>query len=134
MKEHAFSLVEILIVVAVIAILATLAMSVLSGTSRQANEMVARQQQAELQTALGNWIASASSEQGGLAEARRRYNNEANKLLLLADYLQTATAQSLSSSGSSITSAALTASGARLYFSTPWSATNSPSVVWSNTQ
>lgn len=133
LSARGFSLIEILVVVAVIAIFATIALSILSGTSQQANEVVARQQQAELQTALGNWIAAASSAPGGLAEARSRYSGASDKLSLLSDYLQPATLQRLSNSASGISSSALIASGARLYFTAPWTATNSPSVVWSNT-
>jgi len=131
----AFSLVEVIIVVAVIGILATFIISSLSGSSEYANMVVARQEQAELQTALGNWIVATSSQPGGLAEARHQYTNEANKLLLLSNYLQDATYQRLrlTSTGAVVRSPALTASKARLEFSSSWSATDAPSVNWINT-
>ncbi len=63
-KNDAFSLIEILIAVAVIAIISAFLISSISGTTQQANQTVARQQQAELQTALGNWISAASAGPG----------------------------------------------------------------------
>jgi prepilin-type N-terminal cleavage/methylation domain-containing protein len=131
----AFSLVEVIIVVAVIGILAAFIISSLSGTSEYAHQVVARQEQAELQTALGNWIAAASSDPGGLANARWKYTNTADKLLLLSNYLQDATYQRLrlTSTGPIVRSPALTASKARLEFSSSWSTADVPSVNWINT-
>lgn len=131
----AFSLVEVLIVVAVIGILIAFVISSISGSSEYAHQVMARQEQAELQTALGNWIAATSSSPGGLAEARRKYTDEANKLLLLSNYLQDATFQRLrlTSTGEVVRSPALTASKARLEFSSSWSTTDVPSVNWVNT-
>lgn len=126
----AFSLVEALLVVAVIAILSALIIPTLTPILRSSNESVARQQQAELQTALSNWISSASST-GGLAAARSIYNATEDKLTLLQNYLQTATFANLQASGNSVTSAALTASGASLQFSS-WTVGESPSIVWVN--
>jgi prepilin-type N-terminal cleavage/methylation domain-containing protein len=130
--QRAFSLVEILVVIAVIAILSSLVIVALFGTAKQTSEIVARQQQAELQTALGNWITTTSSEPGGLAEARRKYTNTANKLSLLTNYLQEATYLRLTNTGNAVRSSALTASKARLEFSPSWSTTDAPVVNWVN--
>jgi len=133
-QANAFSLIEIIVVVAVIGILSSLIISMISGTSQHASEVIARQQQAELQTALGNWISSAASEPGGLATARSRYAAAANKLSLLSNYLQESTYLRLSNTGTEVRSDALIASKARLHFSQSWSPTTTPTVTWSNVQ
>lgn len=131
-KVTAFSLIEILIAVAVIAILSTFLIGLISGTSQQANQIVARQQQAELQSALGNWITAASAEPGGLAGARSRYNSQAEKLLLLSNYLQPDTYSRLTGSGNRVSSPALDGSRASLYFSATWELGSAPAVILSN--
>lgn len=128
-----FSLVEIMVVVAVIGILSALIIATISGSAEYANEVIARQEQAELQTALGNWIATTSSAPGGLAAARAQYANAANKLSLLSNYLQEATFLRLTNSGTQVRSPALTASRARLEFSSNWTTTTVPSVNWVTT-
>ena len=127
----AFSLIELLIVIGVIAILSTLLLPYISSLTGSAQEGVARQQQVQLQTALGNWISDASSGPGGLAAARTAYSGTGSKLGLLQDYLHPTTYANLQGSGGTVTSSALTASGASLQFSS-WSIDASPSVNWSN--
>jgi prepilin-type N-terminal cleavage/methylation domain-containing protein len=132
--QQAFSLIEILVVVAVIAVLTSLIIVSLFGTARQTSEIVARQQQAELQTALANWLTSASSEPGGLAKARSAYNSAPHKLLILSNYLQIDTYLRLTNSASEVRSSALTTCRATLQFSPLWTTENSPSIFWSNSQ
>lgn len=132
-KNSAFSLIEILIAVAVIAVLAAFLIGSISGTTQQANQIVARQQQAELQTALGNWLSAASAEPGGLARARGRYNAQDEKLSLLSNYLQADTFARLTAAGSQVTSSALNGSRAALHFSPTWEVGRTPIVTWSNT-
>lgn len=129
--QRGFSLVEVLLVIALIAILSFLIIPSISSIRAGAHESTARQQQAALQTALGNWITTASSQPGGLAGARTTYNSAANKLILLQNYLQPATYANLQGSGDTVSSAALTASGASLQFST-WTVGESPSIIWVN--
>jgi type II secretory pathway pseudopilin PulG len=124
-------LIELLIVIAILAVIAGLLLPQISRVGNTASELVARQQQAELQTALGNWISAASSTSGGLAAARAAYTSTDNKLSLLQNYLQVATYASLQSSGNSVSSAALTASRASLQFSS-WTVGGTPSVIWVN--
>jgi len=131
-KFEGFSLVEIIIVVAVIGVLAALVIASISGSADYAHEVIARQEQAALQTALGNWIAAASSSPGGLAAARARYANTANKLSLLSNYLQEASFLRLTNTGTQVRSPALSASQARLEFSSNWSTTTVPTVNWIN--
>jgi len=128
-RETGFSFVEVLLVIAVIGIIAALALPYVRGVNEQASALVARQQQAELQTALGNWISAKSSQPGGLAAARAAY--DADKRVLLKDYLQESTLNNLIWNGATVTSGALRAAKATLRFSS-WSTTNQPTVEWVN--
>lgn len=123
------SLVELLVVIAVLAILAALLIPFVSPMQKNAQEAVARQQQAQLQTALDNWIVARSSGQGGLAAARAAYTG--TKLALLQDYLQAATYSSLSGDDDTVTSAALDGANAYLRFSS-WGVGQQPTVQWVN--
>jgi type II secretory pathway pseudopilin PulG len=126
----ALSLVEILISIAVVGIIATLLIPYVSSTKRSANEAVGRQQQAELQAALGSWIVAQSSGPGGLASTRALYNGASGpKLQLLRNYLQQDTYSSLQGEGNNVTSAALDSVNARLQFS-DWLAEGQPAVQW----
>ena len=128
----AFSLIEMLVVVAIIAVLAALIFPSISPMRGVASERTARQQQAELQTALGNWISAVSGDAGGLAAARSAYNAANNKLSLLSNYLQPGTYTNLVGTGTAVRSAALTTSGARLEFSAPWNVGGYPTIQWIN--
>lgn len=127
------SFLELLLVVTLLGILAGLLMPYISPMRGAASNQVARQQQAELQTALGSWIAAASAGPGGLAAARNSYNSASSKLALLQDYLQPATYAALSANGSRVSSQALSASGASLQFSA-WGIESPPVVNWSGGQ
>lgn len=125
----AFSLIEILIVIVVIIILSSLLIPQITRVKESAQISVARQQQAELQTALGSWVAAKSAEPGGLAAARAAYTG--SKLTLLRNYLQESTYNSLSGSGDTVTSAALDSVNASLEFS-DWPLGGQPTVEWKN--
>lgn len=131
MRAEAFSLVELLVVIAVIAVMATLALPLITGQRQSGQLLVARQQQAALQTALGSWVASQSSLGGGLAAARSAYASNTDKLGMLQNYLQPGTYAALQGNGSKVTSQALTASGASLEFS-GWAVGGSPDILWIN--
>lgn len=131
--DSGMSFLELLLVVAVLGILSALLMPYVSPMRGAASTQVARQQQAELQTALGSWIAAKSAGTGGLAAARSTYNNAGTKLSLLQSYLQPGTYSALSGSGSSVTSAALSSCGASLQFSS-WGVESPPTVNWSGGQ
>jgi type II secretory pathway pseudopilin PulG len=118
-----------LLVVAILGILAALLLPYVSPMRRSASVQIARQQQAELQTALGSWIAAQSAGPGGLAAARSTYNNAGSKLALLQNYLQPATYAAFSASGNAVNSVALRSAGASLQF-TAWGSSGSPSVSW----
>ncbi len=120
------SLIELLVVVAIVAILSALLVPNIGPMRGATSTQIARQQQAELQTALGAWIAAESAKPGGLAAARAAYGS--GSLDLLANYLQPATYANLSGSGSAVTSEALNEAGASLQFSA-WGS-GGPSVNW----
>ena len=126
-RREAFSLVEILVAILVIGIMAAFVVPQIRNARKASEVAIARQQQAELQVALGNWIASASSGPGGLAAARTAYAG--NKLELISDYLQASTLDSLTGAGNSVTSDALEGAGASLQFSA-WTGSSGPVVEW----
>lgn len=126
-KAAAFSLVEILVAILVIGITAAFLVPQIRNVKQSSEVAIARQQQAELQVALGNWIAAASSGPGGLAAAKTAYSG--NKLALVSAYLHPSTSESLSGTGDTVTSDALTGAGAYLQFSA-WSSNNPPVVEW----
>ena len=128
-RHAAFSLVEVLITVAVVGIMAALLIPYISPMRRGTQEAVARQQQAQLQTALDNWVVATSGGPGGLAAARAAYTG--TKLALLQNYLQVATYANLSGDGDTVTSAALDGANAYLQFSS-WSTGQQPTVQWIN--
>lgn len=128
-RQTGLSLLELLVVVAIIGILAALLTPYVSPMQGAASAQIARQQQAELQTALGSWLAAQSAGSGGLAAARTTYNGAGSKLALLQDYLQPSTYSSLSANGNSVSSAALSKAGATLQFSS-WGIESPPSVNW----
>jgi len=118
-----------LVVIAVIASISAVLLPYVSPMRRASSEQIARQQQAELQTALGSWIAATSSGPGGLAAARQAYSQSSSKLGLLQNYLQPATYAAFGGSGNNVTSAVLSAAGTSLQFSS-WGVGGYPSVNW----
>lgn len=124
---QAFSLVEILLVVAVIGVLSGLAMTYMGGTSEHSRTLVARQQQVQLQTALDAWITARSSGTAGLAGARSAYSTDAAAMLTaLGPYLREPGI--FSASGGGVSSSALAAIGKSLQFSS-WTEGSYPKVT-----
>ena len=113
---NAFTLVEILVVILAIGILSGLAISYVGGASEQASTVVARQQQAQLQSALDSWITAQSSGTAGLASAKSLYSTDAEAMLSeLAPYLRDPDIFSASAAG--VSSGALAKIGRVLQFS-----------------
>ncbi|MCH2059983.1 MAG: type II secretion system GspH family protein [Verrucomicrobiales bacterium] len=56
-SDHAFSLVELLLVLAIISIMAALVINSFSNAAQDSRNVMARQQQATLQSAINNWIS-----------------------------------------------------------------------------
>lgn len=86
----AFTFLELIIVIAVIGIMSALAISAFSNGASDAREVVARQQQATLQSAINAWASAQLSGRLTVAELRSTYNavkgSEA-RLALVRDYL-----------------------------------------------
>lgn len=125
---RAFSLVEILLVVAVIGIISGLAMTYMGGTSEHTRSLVARQQQVQLQTALDAWITATASGPAGLAAAKAAYSTDAGAMLTnnLAPYLREPGIFRIEGGG--VSSGALAGIGKTLQFSS-WSEGSYPKVL-----
>jgi prepilin-type N-terminal cleavage/methylation domain-containing protein len=92
--NSAFTLVELLLVISVIAIMGALAISHFSNASQDTRRVVARQQQAALQSAVNAWVAGQVSGNNSVEEARTAYNTPTTskgKLDLISAYLDDAT-------------------------------------------
>jgi prepilin-type N-terminal cleavage/methylation domain-containing protein len=72
--RQAFTLVEILLVVALISILGSMAVSNFSNASQDTRRVVARQQQGGLQNAVNSWVAKQISGNQTVSQARTFYN------------------------------------------------------------
>jgi len=82
-SAKAFSLVELLIVLAVIGILASIVISNMSNAALDSRRIMARQQQVVLQSAINNWVAQSCTT-SSLSAVRTAYNNGSNALARLA--------------------------------------------------
>jgi len=94
LSSSAFSLIELLIVVAIIGILAAIVIASFSNATQDSRNVVVLQQQAVVQGALNSWIAHASSGQSSLSSARTLYNaanGGSAKLALISPYLDSTT-------------------------------------------
>ena len=142
--KNGFTLIEALMTVAIIGIMAALVISAYSSASADTNRIVARQQQAALQTAVIAWVNSdgnrvdVSAASGAVnirtvAEIQTDYNSRTTSLArlnLVATYLDSTTSSMfLTSSLTSdkITSDALNTSAQHLTLPT-WSGTDYPQV------
>lgn len=93
-RHCGFTLVEMLIVISVIAIMAAMVISAFSNAAQDTRRVVARQQQAAVQSAVNAWVASQSSGTGSLAATRTAYNDATTSLArlnLVANYLDDTT-------------------------------------------
>jgi len=90
----AFSLVELLLVIAIIAIMASIVIAAFSNASADSREVLVRQQQAVVQEAINSWIAYRSGASRSLSSARTEYNAAGTgiaRLALVQAYLDSAT-------------------------------------------
>jgi len=92
--KKAFSLVELLIVIAIIAIMASIVISAFSNASADSRHVLVSQQQAVVQEAINSWLAHDSASPNSLSVAQQHYNARttgAARLALVAAYLDDAT-------------------------------------------
>ncbi len=93
-RASAFTLVELLLVISVIAVMGALAISHFSNASQDTRRVVARQQQAALQSAVNAWVAGQISGNNSVEVARGAYNTPTTskaKLDLIRNYLDDVT-------------------------------------------
>lgn len=105
-KAFAFSLVEAMMTIAIMGILSGLVVGVVTNASKDANRMLARQQQAAVQSAVDAWVSSqmrdtTTGQVKGLEAIRADYNSRSTSLArfnLAASYLDDATSYHFTSS------------------------------------
>ena len=132
--RKAFTMVEMLIVIAVIGIMSALVISAFSNAAQDTRRVIARQQQASVQNAVNAWVNSVS-QQSGLAEARRLYNlagSSKGRLQLVGTYLDDATLAhflnpSNTTNNAEVRSAALKKTSQYLFLG-DWNANSYPKV------
>ncbi len=130
--RRAFTLVELLIVIAVIGIMSALVVSSFSDAAQDTRRVIARQQQAEVQNAVNAWVNSAS-QQYGLAQTRNLYNaggTSVGRLQIVKRYLEDSTLAHFlanTSNNNQVKSAALSKIGQYLLLDT-WSSASYPKV------
>lgn len=106
-RDSGFSLVEVLVVIAIISILATLVINSFSNAAQDSREIMARQQQAVVQSAVSNWVGSeigtfydpdltdtVAGKFQSVEDVRSRYNAATTglaKLALIQAYVDDAT-------------------------------------------
>jgi prepilin-type N-terminal cleavage/methylation domain-containing protein len=130
--RRAFTMVEMLIVIAVIGIMSAVVISAFSNAAQDTRRVVARQQQAAVQNAVNAWVNSTSQAQG-LAQTRNLYNlagSSKGRLQLVQGYLDDATLShflSNTTNNNEVKSAALTKTSQYLLLDA-WSAASYPKV------
>jgi type II secretory pathway pseudopilin PulG len=85
-REKAFSFVEAIFTIAIIGIMSSLVVAAISNASRDANRVMARQQQASVQSALTAWVMSqtrvgTTAQFQSLETIRLSYNSIGSTLL-----------------------------------------------------
>ncbi|MBL9156171.1 MAG: type II secretion system protein [Verrucomicrobiales bacterium] len=129
---RAFTMVEMLIVIAVIGIMSALVISAFSNAAQDTRRVVARQQQAAVQNAVNAWVNSISQTQG-LAQARNLYNlagTSKGRLQLVQAYIDAASLShflSNTTNNNEVKSAALAKTNQYLLLDT-WNAASYPKV------
>lgn len=88
-----FTIIELLIVISVIGIMSALVISSFSGAAQDTRRVIARQQQAAIQSAVNAWVTSTSTT-AGLSGALTTYNAAGSSLArfnLVSMYLDDST-------------------------------------------
>jgi type II secretory pathway pseudopilin PulG len=90
-NRRAFSLVEAIFTIAIISVMSSIIIAAISNASRDANRIVARQQQAALNSALNAWVMGSMRVTSGVNEGQLRslediraeYNGQSTSLAKL---------------------------------------------------
>jgi len=145
-RPHAFTLPEAILTIAIIGILSTLIISSISNINADAARMVARQQQASVQSAVNAWVNSQTRTNNPDPSAprfrstesiRADYNSRGHaraRLSLISSYLDDATFahfEDYTTSTSQIKSEALAKARQHLTLDT-WGASSYPKVSLNN--
>ena len=127
-KPNAFSLVELLMVLTIISIMAALIINAFSNASQDSRDVISRQQQAVLKSALDNAISQVMVKGKTVGQARKYYNYKngtsgaqrtmLERLQILEPYLDedTFTHFTSNSTASKIRSAAMAKTGQYIEF------------------
>ena len=137
--RNAFTLIEMLIVIAIISVLAAMAISSFSNAAQDSREVLVRQQLATVQEAVNNWasrqigkVSTSGGNPGTIEQVRVAYNaptTAAARLLLFQGYLDEATRASITvnSTTGRLTTDAMLQTG--YYLTLPsWSSGSYPKV------
>lgn len=131
-RRDAFTLVELLLVLAVLSIMSALVVTAVTNAAGDARMVVARQQQAVLQEALNAWISTRSMASDGLLGAMGAYNSASSasaKLGLLSNYLDAGTYGNFATNGGGgIETDDMARIGVSLTFTSSWTTNNYPRV------
>lgn len=73
-QRNAFTLVEMLLVLAIISVMAAMVINAFSNATNDSRNVIARQQQATLQSALNNWISQEIRGTQTVKDTRNKYN------------------------------------------------------------
>ena len=132
-SSPAFSLIELLIVIAIIGVMASMVIAAFSNATQDARSVVALQQQAVLQEALNTWITRVSSGTGSISGARDTYTAAATsqaKFNLFKSYLNDTSVAHLAAHptvSDALATSEMTKTGKYVKFST-WTAGDYPKV------
>ena len=135
--RKAFTIVELLIVIAVIGIMSALVISSFSGAAQDTRRVVARQQQAAIQSAVNAWVTSSSTT-AGLSGSLSLYNTAGSsmgRLNLVSRYLDDSTVAHFtlnSKTGGAVQSVALKKIGQQINLPT-WVSSSYPKVELADT-
>ena len=136
-NNSAFTLIEVVIVIAIIGIMAALVISAFSNAAHDTRRVVARQQQAAVQSAVNAWVAATIDYNTTVGQARALYNGEAtsmDRVALVSKFLDETTYEHLvesTSVSSKVESQAL--SKTSQYLSLPdWQGGSYPKVILSS--
>jgi len=129
-RKSAFTLIELLLVIAVIGIMTALIVASMTNSASDARLVIARQQQAVLQESLTAWVSQECSGTSSLQNARTTYNNATNRLTLMQNYLDPTSYQHMADNtvdAAKVKTEALAKEGLYLTFTT-WTTNSYPRV------